>query len=245
MVSAKTQNNLSPKEKTQDDIQYTISKENKIAARTQKLIIFANQYLQQYNRTLGKVREVGDCFFSAFAQQLNVVKNSVEYHAAILRRECAKHAQQINKTDSSGWLAESLWFKTAVEQDKKTNRSLHYNSWSGYTHKINKMQTALDEKTFAVDGRPDIEGRYFCKHYKVPFHLINIQFLNSDKYQQETPHIDHRFYNNNGSIKNQSKPDYKKNSVVRLVCYANHFAPVILKSERSSQIVTTPQLNTG
>jgi hypothetical protein len=262
-VPTEKQNNLSPKgeplketqggnkttyascsKDTDNNVQHSISKANKTSARTQKLITFANQSLQQYNLALGKATDIGDCFFDAFAQQLNIITGSIKYHAVILRRKCATYAQYVNKADTGeGRSDESIWFKAAVEQDKKNSPYLHYNSWSDYTHKINKMQTAITDKALAIYGRPSIEGRFFCGVYQVTLHVINIQFLNPDKYWQEDPHIDHRFYDGKGLVKDQSVPNYKKNRVVRLVCYANHFSPVIPKNQNSNQLAATTQLN--
>lgn len=187
-------------------------------------------HLSEVNRHLAKDDEAvlemgtaygeGDCFFDANAQALEskgYVIPGDERTSGFkrLRLLCAQAPRE-------------TWLTEAIKADADVGGLLEL---SNYDH-ISYTQDEVDSKVVAklstsVWGRPHIEGRIFCQHFKVKLHIIEFEKYKGDGQKEFKIMPIHQLVTADGAkTVSLEDIDYTDSKILHIACYKGHYIPL-------------------
>lgn len=171
---------------------------------------------------IGEAFSRGDCFYDAFAQGLNELKNTGAHTIKSLRTQCANIVRSF-KANSP----EQKWLQKLIPDQ---------GNLAAYNMKVDLTADECTDVDFSSDkhaiwGNPDIDGVLLCKKYGVNLHIIDIHEHEAEedsdsKTQAETLNfVSHRLITPTEPSKTMDLDKIPVNNTITIMCYHEHYVP--------------------
>lgn len=169
---------------------------------------------------IGEAFSRGDCFYDAFAQALNQLKNTGAHTIKSLRTQCANIVRSF-KADSP----EQKWLQKLIPDQ---------GNLAAYNMKVDLTADECTNVDFGLDkhaiwGNPDIDGVLLCKKYGVNLHIIDIhehEVEEDSETQAETLNfVLHRLITPTAPSKTMDLDEIPDENTITIINYHDHFVP--------------------